>query len=197
MLEGSVYLSIHYRYNRTKVTVAIGKETFEVTGKVVTQPGFTSVMHWRGGKEERDYSNEIEEEVDEDGNIIEVEEDEEDDTLPLDIEKMQGQSIDVVDVGLKEAETRPPNYLTESDLIGLMEKMGIGTDASMAVHIANVCDRRYVSVQSNRRYMVPSNLGIVLIHGYQKIDPELSLPTLRAQMEKKIALVSFPFIFPE
>ncbi len=58
-----------------------------------------------------------------------------------------------------------------------MEKYGIGTDASMAVHINNICERRYVSVQEKRRYMVPTNLGIVLIHGYQKIDSELALPT--------------------
>ncbi len=71
-----------------------------------------------------------------------------------------------------------------------MEKLGIGTDASMAVHISNICERRYVSVQGNRRFMVPSNLGIVLIHGYQKIDAELALPSLRANMENKINLIA-------
>jgi DNA topoisomerase IA len=29
-----------------------------------------------------------------------------------------------------------------------------------------------------------------LIHGYQKIDPDLALPTLRAQMEKRISSIA-------
>ena len=48
-------------------------------------------------------------------------------------------------------------------------------DASISVHIENICSRNYVKVDSGRR-LVPTKLGVVLVHGYQKVSqcsPEL------------------------
>lgn len=70
---------------------------------------------------------------------------------------------------LIECYTQPPDYLTEAELISLMEKHGIGTDASIPVHINNICIRNYVTVAAGRK-LVPTSLGIVLVHGYQKVS---------------------------
>ena len=78
--------------------------------------------------------------------------------------------------------TSPPGFLTESELLGLMESHGIGTDASMPVHINNICERNFVRVDANGRKLVPTQLGITLVHGYFAVDKELVLPSVRADI---------------
>jgi DNA topoisomerase III len=41
-------------------------------------------------------------------------------------------------------ETSSPRYITEPELIGLMDVNGIGTDATMADHIEKIIERQYV-----------------------------------------------------
>ncbi|MGH0185326.1 UNVERIFIED_CONTAM: hypothetical protein FKN15_029407 [Acipenser sinensis] len=101
----------------------------------------------------------------------------------------RGDVFTVDEVKLLEKHTSPPDYLTEAELITLMEKHGIGTDASIPVHINNICQRNYVTVESGRR-LKPTNLGIVLVHGYYKTDAELVLPTIRSAVEKQLNLIA-------
>merc|ERR1740138_1564043 len=57
-----------------------------------------------------------------------------------------GQKLRIVDTKLDHDSTKHPEYLKESELIGMMDKHGIGTDATMAQHIDNVVNRHYVKV---------------------------------------------------
>merc|ERR1719230_1581409 len=100
-----------------------------------------------------------------------------------------GEQVPVKSIGIGSHKTKPPPYLSESDLLSLMEKHGIGTDASMATHINNICERNYVTLAEGRR-LVPTKLGIALVHGYQTVDNELVVPKVRANMEKACTLVA-------
>lgn len=144
-------------YEQTTANFDIGGERYSKQGSTPVVAGFTDVMPWLAiPPEER---------------------------LPSTIQV--GQEWMVTNVVLSERKTSPPDYLSEADLISLMEKHGIGTDASIPTHINNICQRNYVKVGNGRR-LIPTRLGIVLVHGYQKIDSALVLPTSRAEMEKEL-----------
>ena len=58
---------------------------------------------------------------------------------------------------LRGGETSPPRPLTEADLIALMDKHGIGTDATHAEHIETVKSRNYIGVQDGDK-LVPGKV---------------------------------------
>ncbi|PLW57729.1 hypothetical protein PCANC_01400 [Puccinia coronata f. sp. avenae] len=94
---------------------------------------------------------------------------------------------------LKEGTTTRPNLLTEADLVALMDRNGIGTDATIAEHIAKIIDRQYVFKhrEGSTQYLVPSTLGIGLVEGYNAIglDKSLSKPQLRRETEERMTLI--------
>lgn len=51
------------------------------------------------------------------------------------------------EANITDGETGPPGYLTEPELISLMDANGIGTDATMAEHIAKIKERMYVETR--------------------------------------------------
>lgn len=53
-----------------------------------------------------------------------------------------------IEAKMTEGRTGPPGYLTEPELIGLMDANGIGTDATMAEHIAKIKEREYIVTRS-------------------------------------------------
>jgi DNA topoisomerase-3 len=94
---------------------------------------------------------------------------------------------------MTEGKTGPPNYLTEPDLIALMDANGIGTDATMAEHISKVLQRGYITPRpapgaSGVTEFIPSALGVALVKGYDQIglDTSLSKPFLRKEMELRM-----------
>lgn len=126
-------------YKVTTYEFKVGEELFTTSSNQLIDAGFTDIMTWQAFAKNEMTSTFAE-----------------------------GEAVKVNEVKLQEGSTEPPDYLSESELIGLMEKHGIGTDASIPVHINNICQRNYVTI-ANKRKLIPSTLGIVLVHGYQKV----------------------------
>ena len=157
------------KYQHTEAVIQIGDhELFSLTNDRVVDPGFTVIMPWKSVGEEG-------------------EEEEEFSLSTFDLQ--QGMVLEVKDIRLEKNETKAPGYLTESDLITMMEKYSIGTDASIPVHVENIQKRGYAEIATGRK-LIPTKLGIMLIHGYRKVDFELIAPKMRAEVEEQLELVA-------
>lgn len=116
-----------------------------------------------------------------------------------------GESFEPTEANITDGETSAPGYLTEPELISLMDANGIGTDATMAEHIAKIKVREYVMTQGGGRgastarggrgsrggrggrgggnaasnasvqHFIPTTLGVALIEGYDSIGLDTSL----------------------
>ncbi|KAG5639039.1 hypothetical protein H0H81_007652 [Sphagnurus paluster] len=105
----------------------------------------------------------------------------------------EGQEFQPSVCELREGKTSKPSLLTEADLVTLMDKNGIGTDATIAQHIQTIIDRDYVieKIEGNTKYLIPSKLGIGLIEGYNQmgLNKSLSKPQLRRETERSMVQV--------
>ncbi|XP_075035334.1 DNA topoisomerase 3-alpha isoform X2 [Mixophyes fleayi] len=91
-------------------------------------------------------------------------------------------------VEMVDGETTAPQLLTEADLIALMDKHGIGTDATHAEHIETIKSRMYVGLTPEQRFL-PGELGMGLVEGYDSMGFEMSKPDLRAELEADLKLI--------
>uniref|UniRef100_A0A8C5EA37 DNA topoisomerase n=1 Tax=Gouania willdenowi TaxID=441366 RepID=A0A8C5EA37_GOUWI len=101
----------------------------------------------------------------------------------------QGSEFQPSALEMVDGQTSPPQLLTEADLISLMEKHGIGTDATHADHIETIKSRMYVGLTPDQRFL-PGELGMGLVEGYNAMGYEMSKPNLRAELENDLKLVS-------
>lgn len=70
---------------------------------------------------------------------------------------------------LAQGQTQPPPKLSERDLLTLMDKHGIGTDATVSEHIAKQQLRGY-AVKDDNALFSATNLGEALIGAYHNMD---------------------------
>ena len=67
------------------------------------------------------------------------------------------ETFEPAEANITEGQTAAPGYLTEPELISLMDANGIGTDATMADHIDKIQRREYVMTQSGPRSNAHAN----------------------------------------
>lgn len=128
--EASIYELITRRFlaccsedakgHTTTVEILYGEETFNASGLVVLERNYLDV-YWY----ENWHSSTM---------------------LPV---FTLGETFMPTEAMMNEGGTTAPNYLTESDLIALMDANGIGTDATMAEHIQRIQEREYVEVRQS------------------------------------------------
>lgn len=151
------------RGNRTEVEISCGGEFFVKAGVVV---------HDRGWLDIYPYSNWVE------------------DVLP---HFQVNEVLTFSALEMTESATQPPQLLTEAELISLMDREKIGTDATMHDHIQKIQTRTYAIKNADGR-LQPSRLGIALVEGYQRFALEegmdLSKPVLRARMERGMEAIA-------
>jgi DNA topoisomerase III len=90
---------------------------------------------------------------------------------------------------MKDGTTTAPQPISETELITLMDKCGIGTDATIAQHITTIQDRDYATKDPSQRFL-PTSLGIALIEGYNSMGYQLNKPDLRRETEHECNLVA-------
>ncbi|MEM4700354.1 MAG: DNA topoisomerase [Candidatus Nezhaarchaeales archaeon] len=144
-------LSPPARVARQSVVVDVGGELFEARGLRVVEPGYLEA-----------YPFEVPDER----------------PLPR---LAPGLLVEVEEVRVEEGSTEPPPYISESELLKLMERLRIGTDATASQHIQTNIERGYFYV--DKRRCVPTPMGVALIKSMLRIKPELVKPEVRGFME--------------
>ncbi|WP_287588749.1 DNA topoisomerase, partial [Candidatus Borrarchaeum sp.] len=147
-------------YSEMKITIQIGQEMFNLTGKQLKQLGFLEIYPFRKITER---------------------------LLPV---LKKGDEVNIANLEMKKGETKPPRRITETELIKLMDKNGIGTDATIPQHIKTNKLRNYFKISGKGRTIQPTLLGIALITGLGNIDEMLVKPELRAYIENQTNLVA-------
>eukprot|EP00736_Rhodelphis_marinus_P006750 Rmarinus@m.25760 len=108
----------------------------------------------------------------------------------------QNETFETSVLEMREGETSAPSLLAEHDLIALMDKNGIGTDATIAEHIKTVQERKYAE-KNNRGFFRATDLGFALVEAYENLQLYLSKPGLRAAMEEDMRRIALGEITKE
>ncbi len=107
-----------------------------------------------------------------------------DDPLPR---TARGERLRVLEVKVREGKTSPPPRMTESELLGVMEANGIGTDATRATFPSLIVSRGY-ALKMGKSFR-STELGRALVEALRSVDERLVTPETRRRVEERMTLV--------
>lgn len=146
-----------YEYETIQTVFQAEGETFKATETVIINPGFKQIL----GKEDAPIENQS-------------------------VQKLsQGQSFNIKEPSLQQKWTEPPTRYSEADILGQMEKFGLGTPATRAEIIERLVETEVVERKNGRFH--PTKKGQQLI---ELVNDELTSPELTAKWEKELELIS-------
>jgi DNA topoisomerase III len=107
------------RGSKTEIEMLYGPETFSTSGLIVLERNYLDVYPYDKWTSSQQLPN-----------------------------FQEGEVLEPTEARIHEGKTSPPGYLTEPELIALMDANGIGTDATMAEHISKIKERSYVETRT-------------------------------------------------
>lgn len=108
---------------------------------------------------------------------------------------LKGTLVYLTKLDILKKKTEPPPYLSESELLKLMKRYGIGTDATMQEHIHTNIKRKYFIVKGKR--CIPTPLGKTIAVTLYSIVPEIVRPEVRGAIEQKLQEIALGRRSPE
>ncbi len=199
------FLAIFYppaQYNKIQVTVGIENETFSCNGKVCIEKGFLEIL--KPISKEKKSTNE--EKNVEKGN-------QEDNNLEILKKLRKGQTVEVRNFEIKDAETSPPSRYNSGSIILAMENAGkliedeelreqikgagIGTSATRAEIMKKLEKIKYIEVNNKTQIITPTNKGEKIYDIVYYSMPDMLNPKLTASWEKGLDMVAKKEIEPE
>ena len=169
-------LSAPFEYEETKLVIAIGKEKFHASGKVVKSLGWKSIYSKSTALDDDDDDSQM---------------------LP---QIKQGDKLDIISCGIEKGMTKPPARYTEATLLSAMENpkiddkslnsvlestSGLGTPATRADIIEKLFSSFYV--ERRGKEIVPTSKGIQLI---SIVPVDLKSAELTAKWEQELSMIS-------
>jgi DNA topoisomerase-1 len=146
--------------------VAADDYLFRASGEVILFPGWLAVYQEAAPDDEK---------PDEDADQIP-------ENLPKEINEKD--VLNLLDLLLKQHFTKPPARYTESSLVKMLDKLGIGRPSTYAAIISTLLQRSYV--EKKDRALVPTDLGKTVNELLVKYFPNIFDVAFTAQMEEEL-----------